>query len=128
MPPRFDLIGLIVKDLPASLAFYRRLGLDLPAEYDDADHVECDVDGLRLAWDKVEVIEKFSTYEAPSGGARTVLAFACDNPDEVDSVHAELVGAGYRSHVEPFDAFWGQRYATILDPDDNPVDLFAPLD
>ncbi|MGZ8752484.1 MAG: VOC family protein, partial [Acidimicrobiia bacterium] len=24
-------------------------------------------------------------------------------------------------------AFWGQRYATIHDPDDNAVDLFAPL-
>jgi uncharacterized glyoxalase superfamily protein PhnB len=27
----------------------------------------------------------------------------------------------------PFDAFWGQRYATVLDPDGNTVDLFAPL-
>ncbi|MFL6036949.1 MAG: glyoxalase, partial [Gaiellaceae bacterium] len=28
---------------------------------------------------------------------------------------------------EPFDAFWGQRYATVVDPDGNAVDLFAPL-
>ncbi|MCZ6462364.1 MAG: glyoxalase, partial [Actinobacteria bacterium] len=25
------------------------------------------------------------------------------------------------------DAFWGQRYATVLDPDGNAIDLFAPL-
>lgn len=27
----------------------------------------------------------------------------------------------------PSDAFWGQRYATVHDPDGNPIDLFAPL-
>jgi uncharacterized glyoxalase superfamily protein PhnB len=37
------------------------------------------------------------------------------------------VAAGYHSELEPFDAFWGQRYATVLDPDGNGVDLFAPL-
>ena len=37
------------------------------------------------------------------------------------------MSAGHRSHLAPFDAFWGQRYATLLDPDGNPVDLFAPL-
>ena len=54
------------------------------------------------------------------------LAFLCSDPAEVDSIHARLVAAGHPSHVEPFDAFWGQRYATVLDPDGNPVDLFAP--
>ena len=39
----------------------------------------------------------------------------------------ELVAAGYHGHLEPWDAFWGQRYATVLDPDGNSVDLFAPL-
>ena len=53
------------------------------------------------------------------------LAFACDDPADVDAIYADLVGAGYRGHLAPFDAFWGMRYATILDPDDNGVDLFA---
>ena len=38
---------------------------------------------------------------------------------------ADLTGAGYRGHRIPFDAFWGQRYATVLDPDGVGVDLFA---
>jgi uncharacterized glyoxalase superfamily protein PhnB len=29
--------------------------------------------------------------------------------------------------LAPWDAFWGQRYATVLDPDGNSVDLFAAL-
>lgn len=122
-----DLIGLVVKDMAASLAFYRRLGFDLPPELDDESHVESTAGGLRIAWDTVEVIESFSSYTAPVGGHRMSLAFLCDSPDEVDRLHAELTSVGYASHLDPFDAFWGQRYATLLDPDENPVDLFAPL-
>ncbi len=40
---------------------------------------------------------------------------------------AELVGAGVRRHLEPWDAFWGMRYAVVRDPDGTPVDLFAAL-
>ena len=70
---------------------------------------------------------KDESWQPPAGGHRMGLAFRCDTPAEVDQAHTDLVGAGYRSHLEPFDAFWGQRYATVLDPDDNPVDLFAAL-
>jgi uncharacterized glyoxalase superfamily protein PhnB len=54
------------------------------------------------------------------------LAFACGDAAEVDRMHAEVVAAGYRSHRAPWDAFWGQRYAVLHDPDENGVDLFAP--
>ena len=46
---------------------------------------------------------------------------------DVDATHARVVAAGFRSKKEPYDAFWGQRYAQVIDPDDNAVDLFAPL-
>ena len=128
MSVHLDLIGLVVVDMAHSLAFYRRLGFDLPEELDEEGHVEASAAGLRIAWDTVEVIRSFSEYESPSGGHRIGLAFLCDSPFEVDSKHSELVEAGHESHLEPFDAFWGQRYATVLDPDRNPVDLFAPLD
>lgn len=129
MAVRLDLIGLVVADMPRALAFYRRLGLDIPPEADGEGHVECTLPGgLRLAWDTVEVIESFSTWDPPRGGHRIGLAFLCDSVAEVDARHEELIRDGYRSHLAPFDAFWGQRYATVLDPDGNPVDLFAPLD
>lgn len=128
MAARLDLIGLVVEDMGASLAFYRRLGLDIPTEADSEGHVEVPLPGgLRLAWDTIEVVKSFSSWEPPAGGHRVGLAFLCDSVAEVDERHAELVAAGSRSHVAPFDAFWGQRYATVLDPDGNPVDLFAPL-
>ena len=114
--------------MAASLAFYRRLGFDIPAEMDEEGHVESSAAGLRIAWDTVEVIKSFDPdWEAPSGGQRIGLAFVCDSPDAVNRLHDELTNAGYHSHKAPWDAFWGQRYAVVLDPDGNPVDLFAPL-
>jgi len=129
MTPTLNAFGLIVADMAASLAFYRRLGLPIPDDADTAPHVEVQLPGgLRLLFDTVDTVRSFDpTWEPASGGARMSLAFACASPAEVDAVHAELVAAGYRSHLEPFDAFWGQRYATVLDPDGNPVDLFARL-
>jgi catechol 2,3-dioxygenase-like lactoylglutathione lyase family enzyme len=129
MTARFDLIGLVVDDLAASLAFYRRLGLDVPADADDQPHVEVTLPGgLRLAWDTVETIQSFDpSWTPPAGGHAFGLAFACDDPADVDATYAQLVEAGYRRHLEPWDAVWGQRYASVLDPDGNSVDLFAAL-
>jgi catechol 2,3-dioxygenase-like lactoylglutathione lyase family enzyme len=129
MAPTFDLIGLVVADMARALAFYRRLGLDIATDADAEDHVEATLPGgLRLAWDTVEGIHAFDPdWPPPSGGPAFGLAFRCASPAEVDRVYAELTGAGYRGHREPWDAFWGQRYATVLDPDGNHADLFAPL-
>jgi catechol 2,3-dioxygenase-like lactoylglutathione lyase family enzyme len=128
MSPTFDVIGLVVADMGKSLAFYRRLGLDIPAGADEEPHVEYTLaGGMRLAWDTHETIRSFHPgFTPPTGDGRIGLAFRCDSPAEVDSVYADLVGAGYQSELGPFDAFWGQRYATVLDPDHNGVDLFAP--
>lgn len=129
MAPSLNLVGIVTGDLSASLAFYRRLGLDLAPDAADAPHVETTLPGgLRLAWDTVETIRSFDpAWQPPVGGHRLSLAFRCESPAEVDAVHDELVAAGHTSHQSPWDAFWGQRYATVLDPDGNPVDLFAWL-
>lgn len=129
MQARLDLIGLVVADMARSLAFYRHLGLALPPEADQQPHVEVALPGgLRLAWDTVETIRSFDPHWAPpSGGHRLGLAFRLDSPADVDRAHAELVALGYDGHKAPWDAFWGQRYAIVHDPDGNPIDLFAPL-
>ena len=129
MTARFDLVGIVVEDMARSLAFYRRLGFDVPPTADAEPHVEATLPGgLRLAWDTVETIRSFMPdWATPSGSARIALAFACDDPADVDATYADVVAAGYDGHKEPWDAFWGQRYAIVLDPDGNTVDLFAAL-
>ena len=130
MPPRFDLIGLVVSDMARSLAFYRRLGLRLPEGADREPHVETTLPGgLRLAWDTQEVVRSFDpSWSPPQGGHGIGLAFACDSPAEVDALFHDLTAAGYHGHLAPWDAFWGQRYAVVHDPDGHGVDLFAPLE
>jgi uncharacterized glyoxalase superfamily protein PhnB len=126
--PTFDAIGLVANDMGATLAFYRLLGLDIPAEADDEPHVEVAVtDGFRMMFDTVATIESFSTYEAPAGGRSVGFAFGCASPAEVDEIFATVTAAGHPAKEVPFDAFWGQRYATVLDPDGNPVDFYAAL-
>ncbi|WP_097872315.1 VOC family protein [Streptomyces sp. rh34] len=127
MTPRLDAISIITADLAASLAFYRRLGLDIPEGAESAPHVEVTLPGeQRLLWDTEAVIASFDpAWQRPSGGERLGLAFACDDPEEVDTLYAELTGAGYEGHLKPWDAVWGQRYAVVLDPDGCGVSLFA---
>ncbi|MGW0993963.1 VOC family protein [Streptomyces sp. NPDC002520] len=129
MTPRFAVIGVVASDLAASLAFYRRLGLRFPAGAEEQPHVEAELPGgLVLALDTEETVRSFHPgWRPPSGGGRVGLAFRCGSPAEVDAVYEDLVGAGYHGELKPWDAFWGQRYATVHDPDGNGVDLFAPL-
>jgi catechol 2,3-dioxygenase-like lactoylglutathione lyase family enzyme len=129
MPPQLNAIGLVVEDMPRALAFYRRLGLDLPAEADQQPHVEATLPGgLRLLWDTVETIHSFEPdWRPPSGGPGSSLAFRCDSAADVDRTYEELTSLGYEGHKSPWDAFWGQRYAVLRDPDGNGVDLFAAL-
>ena len=129
MTTRLDVVAIVVGDMARSLAFYRALGFDLPASEDVEPHVEATIPGgIRVAWDTVETIHTFDPgWTPPSGGHRMGLAFACDDPAEVDATYAALVAAGHEGHLEPWDAFWGMRYAVIHDPDGNNVDLFAPL-
>jgi len=126
--PTLDAVGFVVTDMARTLAFYRLLGLDFPEGADNEGHVETTLaGGIRLLFDTVAVIQSFSHYEPPAGGHRMGLAFRCVSPADVDAQFAALIEAGETSLKEPFDAFWGQRYAQVLDPDGNPVDLYAPL-
>ncbi len=122
----FDALGITASDLAATLDFYRLAGLDIPEA--DEGHVEVEsAGGFRLMFDDRAVVESFSTYEPAVGGRNVGLAFRCDTPADVDVTHAAMVAAGHTSKEEPFDAFWGQRYATVLDPDGNPADFYCPL-
>ena len=130
MKLRPALFELVVSDMAATLAFYRRLGLEDPPEADDQPHVDVELGGgMRIAWDTEETIRSFDPGWSPpaGGGHRVALAFACDSPADVDLAWAELTGAGYEGHLAPWDAFWGMRYAVVHDPDGTPVDLFAVL-
>ena len=131
MSPRFEAIGLVVTDLERAVAFYRELGLEFPEPVDPEGHghVEAQLPGgLRFMLDTEETIRSFDPEWQPSaGGPRSAVAFRCDSPADVDETYARLLESGGSGHKEPWDAFWGMRYAQVRDPDGNAVDLFADL-
>lgn len=129
MTPQLDMIGLVADDLTRTLAFYRRLGIDIPDGVEDQPHVEATLPGgIRIAWDTVETIRGFEPdFEPPTGAGRIGLAFKCADGPEVDATYEKFTADGHSGLRAPWDAPWGQRYATIEDPDGNGVDLFAWL-
>ncbi|MFD3742945.1 VOC family protein [Nocardia sp. NPDC058633] len=129
MTPQLDVVSVVVSDMAASLAFYRRLGLVFPDGSESEGHAEAVIGGgMRLALDTEATIASFTTdWQPPSGPGRSSLAFRCADPAEVDKLYAELVDAGHHGELPPWDAFWGQRYASLADPDGHGIDLYAPL-
>jgi uncharacterized glyoxalase superfamily protein PhnB len=126
--PKLDAFGIPVSDMTRALAFYRILGLAFPEGAESEDHVEAEVGGMRYMLDTEDVMRSFDPeWRRPTDGHLVGGAFRCDSPDEVDRVYAELLAAGGSAHKEPWDAFWGQRYAQVKDPDGTVIDLYAPL-
>jgi uncharacterized glyoxalase superfamily protein PhnB len=123
-----DLVSTVVHDMARSLQFYRLLGLDIPSGAETEDHVEFVTSGgFRIAWDTEELIKSFNPDWVAPVGQRSTLAFKCANAAEVNELYERLIQNGYRGHKTPWDAFWGQRYAVVVDPDGNLIDLFAAL-
>jgi uncharacterized glyoxalase superfamily protein PhnB len=125
VPPELNAIGVVSADLERTRAFYALLGVEVAA---GDDHVEATFpSGLRLMFDTEDVMRSFRPDWQRATGNTVGLAFECGSPAEVDEVYARVVAAGFHGEKEPWDAFWGQRYAELLDPDDTPVHLFAAL-
>jgi catechol 2,3-dioxygenase-like lactoylglutathione lyase family enzyme len=125
--PQLNAIGIAVSDMARSIAFYRLLGLDVP-ETPDEGHVDTFLpNGVRFMLDSEEVIRSFLPGWQRNDGNQISLAFECSSPAEVDDVYARVVGAGFEGEKEPWDAFWGQRYALLGDPDGVRVNLYAAL-
>lgn len=120
-------VEIVAADVARSLAFYRLLGLDVPDT--DAGHVEVELPGgTRLLFDTEDTIAGMHPgWTPPASAGRVTIAFGLATPAGVDAVYTRLTEAGHEGTLKPFDAPWGQRYATVSDPDGTAVDLFAPL-
>ena len=130
--PVLDQINMVVRDMDAAVAFYRRLGLEIP-DYTpewDAHHRSAAV-GAGLDFDLDSVVFTRQWDEGWSGrknGAGCVVVFKVEAREEVDEIYSDLIGAGYKGQQAPYDAFWGARFAVIEDPDGNAVGLMSPPD
>jgi catechol 2,3-dioxygenase-like lactoylglutathione lyase family enzyme len=134
--PMLNQLDLVVRDVDASLAFYRRLGLEIPESAvwrtaSGAHHVDLHLsNGFHLHFDSVALAKSFNRGwpERAALGTQSIVGFALPSREAVDERHSNLVAAGYASCQPPYDTFWGARYAVIADPDGNQVGLMSPID
>lgn len=119
----------VVSDMQKSLDFYRTLGLPIPANADTTqDHVEIEQDGLRIAWETQEMIQGMNPdWQPTTQVGRVSFALQAASPAEVDAAIRRVQDGGHAVKTQPWDAFWGQRYATVTGPDGVNVDVFARL-
>jgi uncharacterized glyoxalase superfamily protein PhnB len=121
-------IDIVVADMAATLRFYRTLGLAAPADQDDEPQVQVATPGgATLGFLTEAMMRQANPHWIQPVGQRVTLACRCDSVAELDATYARMVEAGYEGRQAPWDAFWGQRYAMLGDPDGNRVDLFAAL-
>jgi catechol 2,3-dioxygenase-like lactoylglutathione lyase family enzyme len=131
-PIRLDQVNLVVSDVEASRVFYARLGLDFGDERDPvwaAHHVSAlhgDSTPLDVDLDSATFAAQWN--EGWPGGSGVVLGFKVDSRAEVDALVSALAAQGVAVQQEPYDAFWGARYAVVSDPDGNVVGIMSPVD
>jgi catechol 2,3-dioxygenase-like lactoylglutathione lyase family enzyme len=134
--PVLDLLDLVVRDIDATLAFYRRLGVEIPESAvwrtaSGAHHVDLHFpNGVGLHFDSIALAKSFNRGWPERGdtGTGTIIGFSLSSREAVDDRYADLVAAGYTGRQPPHDAFWGARYAVVEDPDGNHVGLMSPID
>jgi catechol 2,3-dioxygenase-like lactoylglutathione lyase family enzyme len=125
--PLLNAIGIVVSDMARSIHFYRLLGLDVP-ETPGEGHIDTFLqNGVRFMLDSEDTVRSFRPEWTRETGNQLSLAFECESPAEVDETFGRVTADGFESEKEPWDAFWGQRYAQLRDPDGVPVDLYAAL-
>jgi uncharacterized glyoxalase superfamily protein PhnB len=132
--PVFKGLNLVVKDMDATLAFYRKLGLAIPESAvwrteSGAHHVEVSMpDGVDLDFDSPQLAKSYNAGWKPDQTSGSVIGFSLPTREAVDERYGELIAAGYTGLQPPYDTFWGARYAIVEDPDGNHVGLMSPLD
>ena len=126
--------NLVASDPQRTLAFYRLLGADIPAQgvWDPGDGIfhangapgaraRFEIDSVRFAgiWNQ-------AWRGRTDLAGRILLVFAVAERDEVDAIWREVTEAGFASLQPPWDAFWGSRFAIVEDPDGAAIGLMSP--
>lgn len=131
--PLLGQINLVVRDVPSSVAFYRRLGLDMQqANHPDwAPHHAAAVlpNGMRLELDSLTFARQWNPgWKGAARGGSSVVFFNVPAREDVDAIFSRLRDAGSPAQQAPEDAFWGARYAIVEDPDGNAVGIMSPIE
>ena len=132
--PTLNQLNIVSSNPDASIAFYRRLGVDIPDERvwrtaTGAHHASAVEAGTDLDLDSAAFAQIWNKGWAGRKdlAGRVVVGFSVASRQEVDRLYGEMTAGGHRGLQAPYDAFWGARYAIVEDPDGVAVGLMSPI-
>lgn len=124
---KINAVGVSSKNIKKTIEFYSLLGFEFEDPNTKEDHVESVNNlGAKLMIDSYEFMKE-ALKENPKPSNHSSFAILYESPDEVNAVAKKLSDSGYKLEIEPWDAFWGQRYCIVKDPDGYHIDLYAYL-
>ncbi len=119
LKPKISMITLGVRNLAASLAFYRD-GLGFPADdyVEGQDCIMFKLEGTWLAlYPRASLADDAAVASSGSGFPGFALAHNVGSKATVDETFALAVAAGATPVKEPQDVFWGGYSSYFADPD-----------
>ena len=123
---KLNAVAITAHSIPEAVAFHELLGFKFDVIGEDEEHVEARHGDIKLMIDSEEMVESILCAK-PVPANHSTFALEYDSPEDVNSATSKLTEAGYVLVKEPWDAFWGQRYAIARDPNGYMVDLYAYL-
>jgi predicted lactoylglutathione lyase len=119
------MVVLLIEDMPRSVAFYRRLGVEFPADVDTRSDVVVPIgDTHRLV-----LTRTFARYDLdrqqPRGGSRILLEFFVEDYAAVDELYEALTAEGHHGRRSPFLTSFDAYMGMVDDPDGNTVLITA---
>ena len=101
-------LNLVVRDMDATVAFYRRLGLPIDAE-PGAFHVSVTLaNGFHLDFDTTAFAAQWDTGYPGDDGRQHCSRVQPPDPCRGRPRLRDLVGAGHTERQPPYDAFWAR--------------------
>lgn len=120
-------VNLIVSNLERAKEFWAVLGWDSSPRTSKAA-VLTFPNGMNLVLHEPEFAQLWDpSYDGRAAGS-TVVDLNLSSRTAVDDTHARVVAAGFANSVEPWDTFFGARYAIVCDADGHRIGLKSPLD
>jgi catechol 2,3-dioxygenase-like lactoylglutathione lyase family enzyme len=126
---KINAVGVVSKNLSKTVNFYSLLGFEFDKFNDSDPHLEAKLNSdasVRLMIDSFDLIKDILGYD-PKPSNHSGFAIEYDTPEQVNITAEEIKKAGFKIVKEPWDAFWGQRYCIVSDPEGYMIDLYAKL-
>lgn len=123
---QLDGFGIMVKDMPTMVRFYRDvLGFAIQEE-ENTSNVYLEKDGTLFLLYRRSDFEKMTNHifdYAERMNGHYEIALGVENYDAVDTAFQKVVSKGAVPVMEPTTMEWGQRTCYVADPEGNLIEI-----